>query len=62
MNGGGFVDEMGELAGISLIKSPLDPGCDQDNKDGGVAVYFLHSLLVCGFLKLGKLNNKIPAV
>jgi len=49
MNGSGFVDEIGELTGVALIKSPLYPKQDQDDEDGGVAVHFLHGSLVWWF-------------
>ena len=49
MNGSGFVYEIGELTGICLIKSTLDPKQDQNDEDGGIAVHFLHGLVVWWF-------------
>ena len=54
MTGYGFIYKIWELACVGLIKSPLNTGRDQDDEDGGVAVDFLHSSLVDGFLKIRK--------
>jgi len=39
----GFVFEIWEFAGISIIKSPLYADQDQDDEDGGVAVNVEHA-------------------
>jgi hypothetical protein len=50
------------LTGIYLIKSPLYAKHDQDDEDGGIAVNFLHGMLVCGLLKISKGKLKIIAL
>ena len=57
MNGNSFVYEIWEFPGVMLIKPPLHSKRDQNDEDGGIAVHFLHGLLVCGFLKISKRNS-----
>jgi len=54
--GNSFVYEIGELACISSIKPPLYANHYQNDEDGCVAVDFLHGLLVCGSLKIKKID------
>jgi hypothetical protein len=46
VDGSGFVFEIWEFAGVSLIESPLDTNHNQNDEDGCVAVYFQHGLFL----------------
>jgi hypothetical protein len=59
MYGNSFVYEIGEFACISSIKSPLYTNHYQNDEDGCIAVDFLHGLLVCGLLKIKKIDIPI---
>ena len=54
--GNSFVYEIWEFACISSLKSPLNTNHYQNDEDGCVAVDFLHGLLVCGSLKIKKID------
>ena len=55
MNGNSFVYEIWKLTGVDLIKSPLNAEHNEDNKNGGIAINFLHGWLFW-FLKITKID------